>query len=249
MRMLHYFLAAALLLVPALGWTIYLGLSGDPRHLLAGLVTAVLAVGVHTLLILFMIVTGRILREAMRARPLGPEFLEQLNNFFERKPAYPLAVLGAVTITVAGVLGYAGRGFGLPAAVHMLVGTVAAFVNLWALQAEFRALSENQVLVDRVAAELDRIDLETGEVVEDQPPDPARAAHWGLIVAVSAWFPYLYWVFIHWRGDFTRVSLHPWIEGSLFGLGVWWLGRREVRRVAASPPALPPRDPSSEAQP
>ena len=104
MRMLHYFLAFAMVYVPALGWTTYLGMTGSPKHLPAGLVTAILGVALHTLLLLFMILTGRILKEAMRARPLSNEYLEELNGFFARKSAYPLAIIGSFSITTAAVL-------------------------------------------------------------------------------------------------------------------------------------------------
>src|SRR6185436_9741898 len=87
MRMVHYFSAAALLLLGGLVWTVLSGLThdGSDAHFTAGLVTSILAIAAHTLLILFMIVTGRVLKEAMRTRPMGPEFLDELNRFFARK--------------------------------------------------------------------------------------------------------------------------------------------------------------------
>jgi len=160
MRMWHYFLVGVVLLVPALGWTAFTGLTHDEseRHFWAGLMTGALAIGVHTLLILFVLITGRILREAMKARSLGPEFLEELNQFFAVRRAYPLAVLAAFSTVAAGVLGNTARGFGISPAWHWLAGIAAVLVNLWALQEELRILRSNQELVDRVAAELDEID-------------------------------------------------------------------------------------------
>src|SRR5262245_10189643 len=104
MRMWHYFLAGALLLVPALFVAVGFGLTfdGSTRHLWAGLFAAALGVGLHTLVILFMLVTGRVIREAVRARALAPEFLVELNQFFGRKRAYPLAGLGAAALVAAG---------------------------------------------------------------------------------------------------------------------------------------------------
>ena len=66
---------------------------------------------------------------------------------------------------------------------------------------------------------------------EEEPHvyDPRSAARWGLIVAVSAWFPYLYWALVVWRGDFSRVSLHPWIEASIAGLAVHFFAARDAR--------------------
>jgi hypothetical protein len=235
--MVHYFLAFGLLLVPALLWTLVTGLQhdGSRAHFNAGLFTAVLALAVHTLLILFMVVTGRVLKEAMRTRPLGPEFLAELNRFFAQQSAYPLAILASFAIVAAAVLGHAQRGFGLSAAWHVSIGAGAILLNVWACLAEYRALRSNQALLDRAALELDRLDRETAAAgaAPPEPGEPVRAARFGLILALSAWFPYVYWALIHWRGDFSRVSLHPWIEASVFGLLVWWIARAEVDGASA----------------
>jgi hypothetical protein len=102
-------------------------------------------------------------------------------------------------------------------------------LNAWALLCEYRALCENQTLLDRAAIVLDRIDRERtaqGEpAAQEPPPDPRATARWGLIVGISAWFPYLYWALIVWKGNFAQVSLHPWIEGSILGFAVWLVGR------------------------
>ena len=231
--MVHYFAAFAALVVPALLWAAITGFAGGGEpHVDAGLVAAVLAVLAHTLVILFMLVTGRVLKEAIASRPFPRAFLDELNEFFARKKAYPAALLGATATAAAAVLGYAHRGFGTPAWVHVATGFAAIAVNAWAFLLELRALRENRALVDRAAAELDRLDRTergTAAIEDSVDYDPARVGRWGLIVAVSAWFPYLYWALIVWRADFGRVSVHPWIEASALGLGVWWLASREAR--------------------
>jgi hypothetical protein len=237
MRMVHYFAACAALVIPALLWTAWTGFAGGGEsHVGAGLFAAVLAVLAHTLVILFVLVTGRVLKEAMATRPLPAQFLAELNEFFGRKQAYPAALLGASATAAAAVLGYAHRGFGTPTWLHAAAGLGAIAVNVASIRLELRALRENRALVDRAAAELDRLDREgrapSGAAAQGdaaEPYDPARVRRWGLIVAASAWFPYLYWSLIVWRGDFARVSLHPWIEGSALGLAVWWIARREAR--------------------
>ena len=244
MRMMHYFGALALLALAALlgsAWTGFRFLG--EAHVAWGLFTAVLVSAAHVLLILFMIVTGRVLKEAMRVRRLDGEFLAELNVFFARKKAYPVAFVAASVVVAAAVLGYAHKGFGTPAPVHWIAGLAGIAVNLWAIPIELRALRENQGLIDRAAAELDRIDraerteraqvaTEGAETVETY--DPRGMIQWGLAVAAGAWFPYLYWAIAVWHGDFARVSLHPWIEISVFGLAVWWIARREVRPADGS---------------
>lgn len=227
--MSNYFAAALFVVVPALLFTTWLGVSGQvDLHFKVALITAIGTVGAHSLLILFMILTGRILREAMRARELGGEFLAELNEFFSRKAAYPAAILGSVSIVVAGVLSMAQVEFGWSKSTHMLAGLAALLINLWAFSLELRSLRQNQELVDRVANELDRIDRDLeakGELPEDAPLEPEVLARGGIIIGVSAWMPYLYWVFIEWRGDFSKASIHPWVEVSALGFGVWLLAR------------------------
>jgi hypothetical protein len=238
MRMIHYFGAGALLAVPALLLTMWLGLTGRSEpHVLAGLVTAILVVGVHTLVILFMLVTGRVLREGMRTRELSKEFLVELNDFFARRKAYPVALFGALSIVIAGVLGQAGPALGFSPTVHMLAGLAAVVLNLWAFTLEARALRGNQVLLDRAATELDTIDRELalrGATPDyDAPPDAGRVARSALIIAFSVWLPYFYWALVVWRGAFEKVSLHPWLELSLVALVVGGLAYRKSRGAAA----------------
>jgi len=237
MRQIHYFLAGACLLVPGLLLVVASGIAqdGSDRHLWIGLFTASLAVALHTLLILFLVITGRVLREAMQARALGPEFLAELNVFFAEKQAYPLAGLAAAAIVAAGVLGFAARGFGISPYWHVALGVTAVLINLWALQQEYQALRSNQRLIDRAARELDAIDRELGELPEPpREPDPAQARKLGLTLTVAAWLPYLYWVLFEYRGDFSRVSVHPWLEISLFGVVLAWLGARALRGTHAA---------------
>jgi len=218
MRMTHYFWVFAGLLVPALGVAAWTGISKSDSHLTAGLISSVLAVGTHSLLIIFMMVTGRVLREAVRVRELSEEFLEELNLFFSDQRAYPAAGLASVFIVAAAVLGYGNRSFGFHPSVHMLFALGALAYNLYALTLESKALLENQHLLDRAAAELAASDARGEVPVAEPSPGVLSPLPWGPTLAAGAWLPYLYWGIVTWRGDFSKVSLHPWIE--LSGLGV-----------------------------
>jgi len=234
MRMIHYFTGMMVVAVPLLLVTACLGIFGSPVwHLKIGLVTAIFTVGVHSLMILFMILTGRILREAVKSRDLGREFLDELNVFFAKKTAYPAAIFGAFSIVAAGVLGYGAPELGLSPIAHMLAGLVALVINLGAFPLEYRALRDNKALLDRAAGQLDRIDRETiergEELPAEEPFDARRLARWALLVAISVWMPYFYWALVVWRGDFSKVSIHPWVEVSILAAFVWHLARRELR--------------------
>src|SRR4029453_18784760 len=108
MRMTHYYMALALVLAPCLLLTFATGAlaDGSQRHLLVGFFTAVLCVATHTLLILFILVSGRVLKAAARSRELPAEFLAELNLFFAQRKAYPLALLAAFAATPAGGLAH-----------------------------------------------------------------------------------------------------------------------------------------------
>ena len=215
--MTHYFWVFAGLLVPALGFAAWTGISNADSHLTAGLIASVLAVGTHSLLLIFMIVTGRVLREAVRVRELSNEFLDELNTFFADRRAYPAAGIASVFIVTAAVLGYGNRGFGFPPSVHMLISLGAVFYNLYALTLESRALLENQRLLDSAKRELEASDARGEGPIADPTPGVVSPMPWGPTLAAGAWLPYLYWGLVTWRGDFSKVSLHPWIE--LSGLG------------------------------
>jgi hypothetical protein len=232
MRMWKYFAGAAALAAGALLWAAWTGVNGDrPRHVPAGLVASVTAVAAHSLVILFMILTGRVLKEAMRSRPLGPGFLAELNAFFARKRAYPVALLAVLVTVVAAVLGYGHRGFGISPAWHMAAGVLALAFNLWALPVELSVLRENQGLVDRAASELDRIDRELGPAAARTEPEgpPPSATRVGLSIAIGAWLPYLYWALIVWKGRFGNVPVVPFAAASAAGLVVCALGLRRRR--------------------
>lgn len=233
MRMFHYLLGASLVAGPLLLGAAVLGIFGYPEwHLRVALVAAILCIGLHSLFIMFMIVTGRILKEAVASRDLSQSFLDELNEFFARKSAYPAAVFAAMGIVGAGVLGYGALGLGLPPALHWLAGLAALTFNLWALPVELRTLKDNQGLVDRAAAELDSLDAAIvaggGELPQDEEISAERIAYWAGIVSFSIWMPYFYWVMVVWRGDFSKASVHPWLEISGLALLVWFLARREI---------------------
>ncbi|MDP6538684.1 MAG: hypothetical protein QF903_09925 [Planctomycetota bacterium] len=233
MRMIHYFGVLALVATLLLFATLWTGISAAPNHLTVGLLAAMLTVAAHSALILFMVVTGRVLREAMVARPLGDEFLGELNAFFARKAGYPAALFAVLLIATAAVLGYANRSFALPSVVHMLVGIAAVIGNLAAFGVEARSLLDNQRLIDRAADRLDELDRQREAAGLPEPQAPASPGpnfvHIGLTIALGAWLPYLYRLLIVWKGRSDQVSVHPWIECSAVGFALLVLALRERR--------------------
>jgi hypothetical protein len=229
MRMIHYFGGFAVFLVLALLLAAYTGFSGRESHLISGLICAVAAIGTHSLLILFMIVTGRVLREAVRVRNLSPSILDELNSFFAQHRAYPAAIFSCFLITTAAVLGYGHHSFGLHPSIHMLVACGALIYNLYALKIELRAIAANQRLIDRATLELDAADARGEGPVNEPSPGIISPMPWGPTLAIGAWLPYVYWSLFTWRGDFSKVSIHPWAELSACGLILIFLSVRRGR--------------------
>ena len=208
MRLIHYYLIVAALLVPMLVAAPVTGLwyDGSELHLSLGLLMAFLCVAANTVVILFSIVSGRVVKAAMIARPIGADVLEEANAFFAKRAGYPVALSAASLAVATAVLGY-GRNIGVPIGVHLTLGLTTVVLNGIALRTGWKAILANQRILDRTRRELDRLDAELG------PTSPETAAidwRWGpatrrLIFAACAWLPYAYWGLIVWRGDFSRL--------------------------------------------
>jgi len=209
MRMTHYYSGLAVLLVPALLATLVTGAfhSGTQLHLTLGLFTAIGCVAQNTLLILFAVVTGRVLKQAIAARSLPRLFLDELNEFFARRLDYPTALLAATCAVAAAVLGY-GTLIGVPAWIHMLLGLASVVVNLGAIPLGLRTLRLHQVLLDRAAALLDNLDEKSEPEEIGEPQDEwahSLRMRW-IIFGSCTWLPYLYWGALVWRGNFSKLS-------------------------------------------
>jgi len=231
MRATHYYIVLMVLSVLGLLVSGVAGILRFEAHLLIALPTAMTVVAAHSLVILFVLICSRVMREAIQNCGLSEDLLGRSNEFFRRASGFGLALLGAFSIVAAGVLGYSERAFGFPVEVHIVAGIVAACLTFIAIPFELQTLAHVGQLYDEVASALARDDAARAErglpPVDSQVPKQRDSlATTGLFIVIAPWLVYLYLVLIVWQARFDRVSLHPWLEISAAGLVVWLLGRR-----------------------
>lgn len=235
MRMSHYYYSLMVLSIGGLLATSIAGVMGSSLHLGLAIVTAMIVVGMHSLVILFVLICSRVLREGQRYCGLGADYLERSNDFFRDRSGFYLALMGAFAIVAAGVLGYAERGFGLPPGVHLAAGLGAMLLTFFAVPRELVTLRTAERLLDEARQELDEVDRERaarGQVPVDAEhvPEQDSLTRTGLSIMIAPILVYLYRVVIVAHGDLTRVSPLLPAAVSLVGLGVWLVGRRRDGR-------------------
>jgi hypothetical protein len=235
MRMSHYYISLMVLAVGGLILTASAGILGWSMHLTVALATAFVVVGMHSMVILFMLISSRLLREGHENCGLSPTFLKRSNDFFRERGGFFLALGGAFSIVTAGVLGYAERAFELPPEVHLLVGLSALVVTLVAIPIELRALHNVEGLLDEAREILDHEDVARAARGEE----PAGADHVpykdspkaiAAFIFTAPLLVYGYRALIVWRGDFGKVSVHPWVEIAALGLVMYAFARRAEKR-------------------
>lgn len=230
MRMSTYYLVLLGLSILGLVATALAGVLGTPVHLTIALPTAILTVLTHSMVVVFILIGTRLVREGVDNCGLSKDFLARSNTYFKELTGLFLSIGGAFSIVAAAVLGYGNRAFGFPPEVHLLAGLAAAGVTLVAIPYEVGALRRMERLLDETRETLAKEDeLRAAEglpaVDADHVPYKDSPAHIGAFIAISPMCVYLYQLLVLWRGDFSRVTLWPYLAVSLVGVFLWWRGR------------------------
>jgi hypothetical protein len=130
-------------------------------HFYLGLFAILLNLGVHCLVFIYFLGTGRWVKEVAEAYQLPDIPLPKLTRELKRW-TFPVALLAMlVPITVA-VAGEGVRSSGWPWYFHFSLALVTLLVCTWAFVIEYRNVSINAVVISDVMKEVDRIRVERG---------------------------------------------------------------------------------------
>ena len=157
-----------LLLAFAIGWLSRwhgsVTRADDPTymvHFLLGLFAVLLTLGVHCLIFIYFLGTGRWVKEVAIAYRLPDAPLPRLTRDLKRR-TFPLALLAMLVPIATAAAGAAAQRQEWPWGIHASFAAVSLIVNLWAFVIEFRNVSINAGVIDQVMREVDRIRAEHG---------------------------------------------------------------------------------------
>ncbi|HKB15296.1 MAG TPA: hypothetical protein VKF62_04490 [Planctomycetota bacterium] len=123
-------------------------LRGGETHALLGLAAAIFAVLCHAVMFIYLIGTGKTLKEGVEARGLDPAFLPEWRRDLAR--AIAPGGLGTFAVTAAAVL----AGFEAPwirRGLHPFLAVLAFGVTAWALARELSVIASNRERMRRAA--------------------------------------------------------------------------------------------------
>jgi hypothetical protein len=136
----------------------------DPTYILhvyLGLISSTTTLGVHCLIFIYFLGTGRWVKEVALAYRIPDDPLPKLTRTLKRRTFPPalFAMLIAIATTSAGA-GVATKEW--PWQVHATLATLTLVINVWAFWVEYRAVALNARIIDDVMREVDRIRAERG---------------------------------------------------------------------------------------
>jgi hypothetical protein len=161
--------AAALVAALLAGLWLSTGL-GDPRggldyplHLILGLFAVIFNLGLHCLIFIYFLGTGRWVKEVALAYSLPDVPLPRQTRELKRK-TFPPALLAMVVPIGTAAAGMAQlHRYGTWATVlHVSLAVASLAVNFWAFQIEYRNVASNGGIIDQVMQEVERIRAERG---------------------------------------------------------------------------------------
>ncbi|HET6204477.1 MAG TPA: hypothetical protein VFI25_16930 [Planctomycetota bacterium] len=191
-------------------------LRGGETHALLGLSAAIFAVLCHALLFIYLIGTGKTLKEAVESRGLEAGFLQEWRRDLAR--AVAPGGLGVLAVTAAAVV----SGFDAPwvrRGLHPALAILALGVTVWALVRELGIVASNR---DRIRRALEPLGA---AAAGDAPPRSRSLYHALLLSGLTALGVYPYARFVAREANAPAFPFVP--LGALLVLGGLLVRRKE----------------------
>jgi len=122
-------------------------------HISAAFFMVICILFLHSLVVFFLIGSGRSVREEIHARPWAKPYLARINDI--RLKAFPPAILSMMTGIVASWIGAAAHTGVTTTAVHRWTGIGTLVINLVAFAIEWRQLQRNSWMIAECQRRLD----------------------------------------------------------------------------------------------
>ncbi len=132
-------------------------------HLYLALFSLIFNLGLHCLVFIYFLGTGRWVKEVALAYQLPDEPLPKTTRELKRK-TFPPALFAMLVPIAAAAAGMANihQHVAWAANLHLGMALCTLLVNVWALRIEYRNVTTNATVIDRVMQEVERIRAEKG---------------------------------------------------------------------------------------
>jgi hypothetical protein len=132
-----------------------------PIHIYLGLIAPIAALGIHCLVFIYFLGTGRWVKEVAEAYRIPDDPLPKLTRELKRK-AFPPALFAMLVPIATAAAGAAAQTEVLHWGWHATGAVASLIVNLWAFWIELDCVDTNSAVIDQVMKEVERIRRERG---------------------------------------------------------------------------------------
>jgi hypothetical protein len=130
-------------------------------HVILGIVAPIAALGLHCLVFIYFLGTGRWVKEVALAYRIPDDPLPRLTRDLKRR-AFPPALFAMLVPIAAAATGAGVQTLAWPWPWHATAAIAALLVNLWAFRIELECVTTNAGVIDEVMKQVDRIRAERG---------------------------------------------------------------------------------------
>ncbi|MEK7484664.1 MAG: hypothetical protein AABZ60_10080 [Planctomycetota bacterium] len=163
-------------------------------HFSSGLITCICGVGLHTLVIIYFVGTGRTIKAAILQIQLPIEFLQRSNQWYKSR-GFLWAGLSCLLLVTTLVLGGAldsGRSYLFY--FHRFTAYFTVAFNLFTFVYEYRAIKKNKLLLRDIDVAIEKLPLNPVPlpVPANEVPAPFMLGQKLVFYAITLLFPYVF---------------------------------------------------------